>query len=513
MMRLGGTILHGCLWWALCLGVVAFPALAAPPQAFIVLDHDTGAVLDARNADQPAFPASLTKMMTLYLTFRALEAGDLKLGSRLRVSKRAAAMPPTKLGLKAGKSIEVEDAILGLVTRSANDAAAVLAESLGGSESRFALLMTKTARRLGMTRTVFRNASGLPDGEQKSSARDLARLATRLITDYPQYYRYFSRKSFTYAGRSYGNHNRLLSSYQGMDGLKTGYTRASGFNLAASAVRNGRRLVAVVIGGKSAHARDVRMADLLDDGFIRLEREERNRPALVAKAEPSPPKPQLLAATQASASANGIDVAVEPSPPKPGLVVPALASVEAATDRPADVVADLSPPKPELVVALAQITDAEGAAALAVEPATASLSPAVERPQAKAPVPARKSLTKAATKKSTRTAKAAKSSKKSAKVVASAARRGSMPYGVQVGAFSRPTKARAAAQQAMRRAPDLLRGTFLSIGSHVVRKQTLFRATLVGLAKDDADQVCRRLKKLGQGCLVVRSAPLTVAQR
>jgi D-alanyl-D-alanine carboxypeptidase len=500
-------ILHNWLWWALCLGVLASPALAAPPQAFIVLDHDTGAVLDARNADQPAFPASLTKMMTLYLTFRALEAGDLKLGSRLRVSKRAAAMPPTKLGLKAGRSIEVEDAILGLVTRSANDAAAVLAENLGGSESRFALLMTKTARRLGMTRTVFRNASGLPDGGQKSSARDLARLATHLITDYPQYYRYFSRKSFTYAGRTYGNHNRLLSSYRGMDGLKTGYTRASGFNLAASAVRNGRRLVAVVIGGNSAHARDVRMAGLLDDGFVKLEREQRNRPALVAKAEPSPPKPQLLA------SANGIDVAIEPSPPKPDLVVPALASADAPAEQQADVVTDLSPPKPELVVALAQVAEAGGAAALAVEPVTASLAPAVERPQVKAPVPARKSLTKAAAKKSTRAAKATKSSKKSAKVVASAGRRGSMPYGVQVGAFSRPTKARAAAQQAIRRAPDLLRGTFLSIGTHIVRKQTLFRATLVGLAKDDADQVCRRLKKLGQGCLVVRSAPVTVAQR
>ena len=173
-------------------------------------------------------------------------------------------MPPTKLGLTPGSTIEVEDAILGLVTRSANDAAAVLGEALGGSESRFGLIMTRKARDLGMTRTVFRNASGLPDAEQRTTARDLSRLATHLITDFPGYYKYFSRRSFTYLGRVHGNHNRLLARYPGMDGLKTGYTRESGFNLAASAVHDGRRLVAVVVGGATSYARDARMVALLD---------------------------------------------------------------------------------------------------------------------------------------------------------------------------------------------------------------------------------------------------------
>ena len=192
-------------------------------------------------------------------------------------------MPPTKLGLRAGDTIRVEDAILGLVTRSANDAASVLAEALGGSEDRFAIAMTRTARKLGMTRTVFRNASGLPDGEQRTTARDLAKLASRLIEDYPGYYRYFSTGSFSYRGRNHPNHNRLLGVYPGMDGLKTGYTRASGFNLAASAVRDGRRLVAVVIGGRTA-------------GCARRRHGRPARPRLRARARASPRSPAVARA-------------------------------------------------------------------------------------------------------------------------------------------------------------------------------------------------------------------------
>ena len=264
-------------------------AASARQEASILLDYRSGEVLAARNADDSVIPASLTKMMTLYLTFRAVTAGQLDLSSRIKVSSRAAGMPPTKLGLRAGDTIPVEDAIMGLVTRSANDAATVLAEALGGSEDRFAMAMTRTARKLGMTRTVFRNASGLPDGEQRTTARDLALLASRLIKDYPGYYRYFSSQGFAYRGRNHPNHNRLLAVYPGMDGLKTGYTRASGFNLAASAVRDGRRLVAVVIGGRSASARDATMVALLDRGFERAPRLP-GEEALVAQREPEPAK-------------------------------------------------------------------------------------------------------------------------------------------------------------------------------------------------------------------------------
>lgn len=276
------------LWGLLLVLVAAIAtpgAAAARQEASILIDYGTGAVLEARNADDSVIPASLTKMMTLYLTFRSLASGQLDLSSRIKVSDRAAAMPPTKLGLTPGGTLRVEDAILGLVTRSANDAASALAEALGGSEDRFAMAMTRTARKLGMTRTVFRNASGLPDGEQRTTARDLSRLAYRLISDYPGYYSYFSSPNFVYRGRNHPNHNRLLGVYPGMDGLKTGYTRASGFNLAASARRDGRRLVAVVIGGRTAGARDATMVALLDRGFAR---QPQAGPALVADAEPRP---------------------------------------------------------------------------------------------------------------------------------------------------------------------------------------------------------------------------------
>jgi len=246
--------------------LASLPALAAK-YAAIVVDARTGEVLHEENADVITHPASLTKMMTLYLTFDALDEGRLSLEQALPVSAWAEAQSPTKLGLRAGQSLRVEQAILGLVTKSANDAAVVLAEALGGSEARFAEMMTRKARELGMRNTVFRNANGLPNMEQVTTARDFSILSRAMLSDHSKYYPYFSRRNFVYGGRSLHNHNRLMSRYEGMDGIKTGYTVASGFNLAASAVRDGRRLVAVVLGGKSAASRDVRMAALLDKAF------------------------------------------------------------------------------------------------------------------------------------------------------------------------------------------------------------------------------------------------------
>lgn len=246
---------------------------AAAKYAAIVIDADTGRVLHAEHADTRYFPASLTKMMTLYLTFEALDAGRIKLDTPLRVSSKAAGQAPTKLGLRAGSTIRVEEAILGLVTKSANDAAMVLAEGLGGSEADFAAMMTRKARTLGMSRTTFRNPHGLPNQDQRSTARDMATLSRALIHDFPERYPYFSRAGFTYAGVTHRNHNRLMARYEGMDGLKTGYTRASGFNLAASAVRHGRRLIGVVFGGRSAETRDKRMEVLLNQAFERVRKE------------------------------------------------------------------------------------------------------------------------------------------------------------------------------------------------------------------------------------------------
>lgn len=245
------------------------PASAWLPKtnSSIVIDAESGQVLSEHNADARAYPASLTKMMTLYLAFEALEAGKITLDQSVRVSHHAQNQAPSKLGLVEGQMVPFRDLILGLITRSANDAAVVVAEGLAGSERSFAERMTEKARELGMTNTSYRNASGLPNPGQLTTARDLAKLARALYRDFPKEYALFATEEFTYKGTTYVNHNRLMQSFEGMDGIKTGYIRASGFNLAASAVRNNRRLIGVVMGGRSAFARDTEMAQLLNDSF------------------------------------------------------------------------------------------------------------------------------------------------------------------------------------------------------------------------------------------------------
>jgi len=236
-------------------------------DSYLILDAASGRELASDGPDELRHPASLTKLMTIYLTFSALDSGRLSLGDALPVSINALNAPPTKMGLIPNGTVNVRDAVMALVTRSANDAAVALAEALGGDEASFAQLMTQKARQLGMTSTVFRNASGLPDREQVTTARDLAKLAFALMRDYPHYYPIFSVPSYPYRGRTLENHNRMLLTYEGADGLKTGYTVASGFNLVMSAVRDNRRLIGVVMGGSSAGQRDRLMAELMDRGF------------------------------------------------------------------------------------------------------------------------------------------------------------------------------------------------------------------------------------------------------
>lgn len=264
---------------------------AEPPYSSIVIDAKSGQVLSATDENEKRYPASLTKMMTLYLVFEGLRAGSLTLDQKLPVSSHAASRPPSRLGLKAGQKIRVRDAILALTTKSANDAAVVLAEAVGGTETAFARKMTAKARELGMTHTVFRNASGLPDRGQVSTARDMARLSQALVADFPDRYHFFSARSFSWGGRTYRTHNHLLNDYGGVDGIKTGYIRASGFNVATSAVRGGRRLIAVVMGGKTAAARDRQMAHLLDTAFD-------GGVAVASKARPArPPVGRVASAT------------------------------------------------------------------------------------------------------------------------------------------------------------------------------------------------------------------------
>ena len=245
--------------------------------AAIVIDAESGDVLHSVNADTRNYPASLTKMMTLYMLFEALDQGNIGLRQQMIVSRNATRARPSKLGLRPGERITVEEAIEALIAKSANDIAVVVAEKLGGSVRAFAKAMTKRARKLGMGRTTFRNPHGLPNRNHLSTARDMAVLSRLLITGFPQYYNYFAIKNFKFRGRNYENHNKLLRHYIGADGIKTGYTKAAGYNLAASAEREGNRVIAVVFGGKTAKLRDLHVKNLLDKGFAKLSIEQGSR--------------------------------------------------------------------------------------------------------------------------------------------------------------------------------------------------------------------------------------------
>ncbi|HUU67089.1 MAG TPA: D-alanyl-D-alanine carboxypeptidase [Methyloceanibacter sp.] len=266
---------------------------ASAVKAAIIVDMNSGNVLYSRSADVPRSPASLTKIMTLYILFAYLRAGKVTYDTEFKVSAHAASQSPTKLGLKPGSTIKVIDAIKALVTKSANDAAATIAENLGGTEENFGRMMTQTARNLGMKNSTFRNASGLPNDEQLTTARDMAILATHVINDYPEYYGHFETRYFAYKGNKYRNHNRLLFGYKGTDGIKTGYTRASGFNLTASVKRGDKHLVGVVLGGRTGAQRDAAMRALFDQHWSKASSGKSSASALIASlmGSSSPPPP------------------------------------------------------------------------------------------------------------------------------------------------------------------------------------------------------------------------------
>jgi D-alanyl-D-alanine carboxypeptidase len=309
----------------------------SPAFSSIIVDGNSGATLASNNPDAQRHPASLTKIMTLYLLFERLESGKMKLDTEMDVSEHASEQAPTKLGLRPGQTIQVEDAIKGLVTRSANDAAVVIAEAIGGSEEDFAKLMTRKARALGMTRTVYVNASGLPDDDQVTSARDQSTLGRAIQDRFPKYYRYFSTEAFNYHGHSIRNHNHLLGSVEGVDGIKTGYTRASGFNLVTSMHRGNRHLVGVVLGGRSGSSRDAIMRNLLAENLEKAatkrtvaaitERNPADANADVAEAEAESRPTQMVQVQGAVQVASGLS---EPAAAAVHAAAPASRSVIAA---------------------------------------------------------------------------------------------------------------------------------------------------------------------------------------
>ncbi len=281
---------------ALWLSLFTTSAIADEPKRYasIVVDADTLEILHARQIDGQRFPASLTKVMTLFLTFDAINAGTLDVNEKLTVSKNAAATEPVKLGLRPGQKITVNSAIQALTVRSSNDAAVVLAERIAGSEDAFAVMMNEKARELGMLKTVFKNPHGLPHPEQTTTARDMAKLASSVLRHHKRYYHYFGQKNFTWNGSTRKNTNNLLHWLNGVDGFKTGYTRASGYNLIISAQRDERRIIAVVLGGASGKSRNTHMQDLIERGFdaIGVAPVTSTPPIVVAKA----PKPEKVKA-------------------------------------------------------------------------------------------------------------------------------------------------------------------------------------------------------------------------
>jgi D-alanyl-D-alanine carboxypeptidase len=437
-------------------GPLATPAAQARTYADIVVDAVTGEVLRSRSPETQIYPASLTKMMTLYLLFESLQNGRLALDSTLTASALAAAQPATNLALRKGSTLTVEQAIYALVIRSANDVAMVVAEELGGNEADFARLMTERARQLGMHNTVFRNPHGLPNKAQVSTAKDMATLARALMFDFPGFYHYFSATRFSYNGVTYKSHNRLMQRYAGADGLKTGYIRASGFNLAFSAVRDGRRLIGVVIGGASAASRDDQMATLMDAAF------DRAGPLLMSAAPPPPPKPGSDTIGFALAAA-GYTLPTVPLPEgnPTDLTIAQLAAGALPAPVPAEPV---------------------GQGDLGSSPTLAGIDAAIGA----APLPSAAPIPSAAPTETLLTG----------------------IWGVQVGAFSKFAAAHSAALYASQRAPTELQNARVQIEEITNELGTIYRARLIGLDEQGAHDACTQLRTVDQPCIVLKEGDI-----
>jgi D-alanyl-D-alanine carboxypeptidase len=568
----------------------------SPQFSSIIVDGNSGAVLASNNPDGGRHPASLTKIMTLYLLFERLDAGKMKLDTEMEVSEHASEQAPTKLGLKPGQTIRVEDAIKGLVTRSANDAAVVIAEAIAGDETDFAKLMTRKARALGMSKTVYRNASGLPDDDQVTTARDQSTLGRAIQDRFPRYYRYFSTTVFNYHGQSIRNHNHLLGNVEGIDGIKTGYTRASGFNLVSSMRRGNRHLVGVVMGGRSGGSRDAIMRNLLAENLDKAATTrtaaaiiERNvpdasadvaeadagsrptdtvqvsgagatasaEPAMVAAQQPPQARPATKASLMAAAAAAlpppparpepakfeiqaKSEVKSEPAPLTSGVIqtqpisaIPGSAEpmkpvkvktvqvkagqmklASAAPSQPAPPITNAIPPRPEVaetssaVVAKAEIpkTDiakAEIRAEMPPQPANFGTGNGILGVLPASSVPAASAQTMAYADPAARTQPQANQQNA---VIKSAASVGHTGWIIQVGALESEGEAKQRIDLARNQARGLL-GKADPFTEPVVAKDNrkLFRARFAGLERDQAEAVCRALKRADISCITVRN--------
>ena len=480
----------------------------SPPYSDIVVDANSGAVLHSTSPDALRHPASLTKIMTLYMLFEQLEAGKIKLRTELPVSAHAAAQAPSKLGLQPGQSITAEEAIRATVTKSANDVAAVIAEAIGGDEDTFSKLMTAKARAIGMQSTVYKNASGLPNDAQITTARDQALLGRAIQDRFPQYYGFFSTTRFSFRGKSISGHNRLLGRVEGVDGIKTGYTNASGFNLVTSMKRSGRQVVAVVLGGRTGSSRDARMRELITE-YVQVASVKRTAPVL-AEATTAEPKrgiaQRIASAVVTPARAEVTPTAAVPLPrPTPVATLPlpaAPASTAPGSNDPLEPIAvktvsvkaggvqNVSLAAPTTTASVAPPARSRGPELAFADPADGSGHPGVLGV-----------LTVKAASESP-AAQPAKHAEAAADLLRPTHRPGWM---IQVGAFDKEEEAKVRLNAAQSRAKFLLDRADPFTERVVKGDKTLYRARFAGLDKDQAEAACQHLKKNEIACMALKN--------
>jgi D-alanyl-D-alanine carboxypeptidase len=442
--------IHGLAWLfaglLLALVSISGPAFAKPVASSIMVDAVTGEVMSSSNADVSTYPASLTKMMTLYLLFDALKHGQIKLTDSITFSDHAASQDATNLAVSEGASIKVETAILSVVVRSANDAATAIGERVGGSEWAFAKKMTQTARALGMKNTTYLNANGLPNPGQRTTARDQAILAVALLRDFPEYYHYFAAERFSYRGVQYAGHNRVLNKLNGADGIKTGYIRAAGFNLVSSAEQNGRRLVGVVLGGSTPYLRDKQMVAMMTKGF----KTPAGGGTMLALSAPNSAGPAKAPAVIAAAAPVSVPAAL----------------VAAAAMAPDDATQAVGANEEDGAIMPASITG---------DPLLPVLKPGsglqLQMADANQPDP---------------------------QAIDNVWHSGNTGYGVQVGAYSQYAPAQKAAVRVTRSMPELFADSRIAIDE----SNKLYRARVTGLNKADAEKACAQLKAQRADCMV-----------
>jgi D-alanyl-D-alanine carboxypeptidase (penicillin-binding protein 5/6) len=511
-----------------------------PKYAAIVIDAKSGEVLYEQSPDDHRYPASITKIMTMYLAFEALESGHLSLDDQIVVSPHAAAMSPSKLGVRQGQTISVNDAMSAIAVKSANDMAVAIAEKLGGSESHFAELMTAKAKRLGMNNTQFVNASGLPDNRQLTTARDIAILSRAVLRDFPKEYAFFGKHDFTWHGETIRNHNHLLTSMPGVDGIKTGFTNASGFNLAASAVRDNRRLIAVVMGGSSTAARDNHVQDLLEAGFTVLRRRDAGQVTTVAQNLREPPPVGAIErppTEEGDGDQAGVHIVLDGKAP---------AKVSALADADDKACVDVRPrrhhrnrmaavcpaPAPGAEAKAKAAPDPKLEIAKAEPPASDAAGPHLDRPQVgaqqmaqlraaaaqaakiagkgrKAPAPAELAAARAPAKPPSPPAQLAQASRIQPKTpqpaktqLASAAKAAPAKgeWAVQLGAYKNSDLAKGQ----LGRMQDKFGPQLAASAGSIEHADGNYRVRFAGLSADQAKGACATIKARGQDCMMFR---------